>query len=638
MDHLQTEARNPASTHLDELTSLEFVQLMNCEDGKVIDAVSSQAGAIAEAIERIAFRLGQGGRLLYVGAGTSGRLGVLDATECPPTFSTPPEMVVGVIAGGYPALTRSVEGAEDHPEQGQKDLESLNITAKDAVVGIATSGRTPYVIGALTHARRIGACTIGLACNPESDLDSVAELMIAPVVGPEVLSGSTRLKAGTATKMVLNMLSTGAMVRLGKTYGNLMVDLRATNSKLKARTNRIVRILTGLSMEEADALLRRCEGELKTALVVQRTGVSPDEARKRLFAAGGQVRLAMDTSPSPPTPLPGERGEKAGVFSPLSPGRGAGGEGDLLLGIDGGGTRTVALLARRIKDDKPWAILGRGTSGPSNLQAVGATKAFQSLEEAIASAFTAATLPRRQVAAACLGLAGAGRPADQQQLSAWASGIRVASHIEITTDVALLLAAGTPDGWGLALVAGTGSMAYGRSRDGRKARAGGWGCLLGDEGSGYALALAGLRLAVQAADQRRPPTRLLDAFLDKLGLEKAQQLVPKFYSSPMDRAAIASLANIVLEVAESGDATACRLVDEHASELAQACTAVAGQLGWSGQAVPTALAGGLLLANEKYRQSVINHIGAFCPGPIALVPEPAEGALRVAFGKLPIGS
>src|SRR5262245_13564450 len=264
MDHLLTEARNPASMNLDELTPLELVRLMNAEDANVIPALAAEAEKIARAVELIAERLRRGGRLVYVGAGTSGRLGVLDASECPPTFRTPPGLVIGVIAGGLPALTTAVEGAEDHPEFGERDLRAVNLSAADVLVGIATSGRTPYVVGALQYARSIGACAIGVACVPDSELQPHAELMINPLEGPEVLKGSTRLKAGTATKLVLNMLSTGAMVRLGKTHGNLMVDLRATNSKLRARANRIVRHFTGLSRTTADELLKSCDWEVKT--------------------------------------------------------------------------------------------------------------------------------------------------------------------------------------------------------------------------------------------------------------------------------------------------------------------------------------------------------------------------------------
>src|SRR5262245_27052663 len=217
LDHLQTEGRNPAAANLDELSALEIVRLMNAEDAQVAAAVATQVDAIARVIDLIADRLRQGGRLIYAGAGTSGRLGVLDATECPPTFNSPPGQVVGVIAGGHEALTRAVEGAEDHPEFAEQDLAALGMGAADVLVGIATSGRTPYVLGALAYARRVGAYAVGLACVSGAELSAAADLAIVPVVGPEVLSGSTRLKAGTATKLVLNTLTTGAMVRLGKT-------------------------------------------------------------------------------------------------------------------------------------------------------------------------------------------------------------------------------------------------------------------------------------------------------------------------------------------------------------------------------------------------------------------------------------
>jgi N-acetylmuramic acid 6-phosphate etherase len=293
MTRSTTEARNPASEKIDTLSPLEIVRLMNEEDARVAVAVGQQAEPIAQAVEMIADRLRAGGRLVYIGAGTSGRLGVLDASECPPTFSTPPEMVVGIIAGGYGALTRAIEGAEDHPEKAVDDLKAANLSNRDVVVGIATSGRTPYVIGGLKYAREIGAFAIGLACNDGSALVVAVDLMITPVVGPEVISGSTRLKAGTATKLVLNTLTTGAMVLLGKTYGNLMVDLKATNAKLIQRTRRIVAELTGLTESEAERQLDRCGGELKTAVVAHKHNISADEARLRLSQAGNQLRRAL---------------------------------------------------------------------------------------------------------------------------------------------------------------------------------------------------------------------------------------------------------------------------------------------------------------------------------------------------------
>ncbi len=290
---LATEAVNPASASIDKLDPLGLVRLMNSEDARVAAAVAAAEAAIAQAIELIAERLANGGRLIYLGAGTSGRLGVLDAAECPPTFNTPPGLVLGLIAGGSTALTTAVEGAEDHPELAAADLAAVAVGPKDVVVGIATSGRTPYVIGGLAHAQSVAATTIGFACTPEPELAGVADVVIVVEVGPEIIAGSTRLKAGTATKMVLNMLTTGTMVRLGKTYGNLMVDLRATNSKLLVRSRRLVSRLAEVSEEEAEQLLAACDGELKTAVVSRVRMVNPTEARGLLTAAGGQLRGAL---------------------------------------------------------------------------------------------------------------------------------------------------------------------------------------------------------------------------------------------------------------------------------------------------------------------------------------------------------
>ena len=294
IDHLTTEARNPASAAIDSLSAIEIVRLMNQQDAEIAAAVGTQAEVIAKAVDLIAERIRDGGRLIYIGAGTSGRLGVLDASECPPTFSTPPEMVVGLIAGGEQALTRAIEGAEDSPQSGQQDLIDIGLCSQDVVVGIATSGRTPYVIGGLKYARETGTLAIGFSCNADCDLSEHADLMIAPIVGPEVISGSTRMKAGTATKMVLNMLTTGAMVRLGKTYGNLMVDLRATNAKLTLRSRRIVAEVVGIDPSQAQKLLDRCGGEVKTAIVAHQRGVDPDVARQLLDAAKGHLRKALE--------------------------------------------------------------------------------------------------------------------------------------------------------------------------------------------------------------------------------------------------------------------------------------------------------------------------------------------------------
>jgi N-acetylmuramic acid 6-phosphate etherase len=293
MDYLTTEQNNPDSVFIDQMEPIEIARLMNREDQKVLQAVEKVLPAIAQAIQTVTQCIEKGGRLIYIGAGTSGRLGVLDASECPPTFNTPASLVVGLIAGGQRALTTAIEGAEDNAQAGVEDLRSIHLTLRDVVCGIATSGRTPYVLGALTYARTIQAATIGVTCNEASEIAAVCDVLIAPVVGPEILSGSTRLKAGTATKLVLNMISTGTMIRIGKTYGNWMVDLRATNVKLKDRSIRIVSGITGLARSESELLLAACDGDVKTAIVSHTLGISKQAAQERLSESKGRLRLAL---------------------------------------------------------------------------------------------------------------------------------------------------------------------------------------------------------------------------------------------------------------------------------------------------------------------------------------------------------
>jgi len=300
IDPRATERRNPRTASIDLATPIEIVDVINAEDRVVPDAVASQRAQIADAITVAESSFRAGGRLFYVGAGTSGRLGVLDASECPPTFGTDPEMVQGIIAGGLPALTRSQEGAEDIVENGAKAMDEHSVNVHDFVIGIAASGTTPYVHSAIRRARELGAKTGIISCSPPpSELLEQVDVAILPIVGPEVVTGSTRMKAGTATKLVLNMITTGAMIRLGKTYGNLMVDLKATNNKLTDRSERIVVEVCGVSREEARKLLEASGRSVKTAIVMQKLGVSRSEAEKALKQAGGVIRRAIPDAPPP---------------------------------------------------------------------------------------------------------------------------------------------------------------------------------------------------------------------------------------------------------------------------------------------------------------------------------------------------
>ncbi|WP_227494250.1 N-acetylmuramic acid 6-phosphate etherase [Ramlibacter pallidus] len=290
LDARLTEQRNPRSMRIDQLSTLEIVDLINAEDRLVAAAVSDEREAIARAIDLVVDCLRQGGRLLYVGAGTSGRLGVLDASEMPPTYRTDPDMVQGVMAGGFEALLRAQEGAEDHPEDGAAAMDGRSVGPQDFVLGIAASGTTPYVHGALKRARELGARTGFLLCTyPTEDLLRTHDVVIAPLVGPEVITGSTRMKAGTATKMVLNTISTSSMVKLGKVYGNLMVDLQVTCQKLQDRGERILMDTLAVPREEAERLLDAAGGHVKTAIVMGRLGLDAAAARRRLQEKGGAI-------------------------------------------------------------------------------------------------------------------------------------------------------------------------------------------------------------------------------------------------------------------------------------------------------------------------------------------------------------
>lgn len=290
---LLTERRNPASENIDTLSTLEMLTVMNDEDCRVPLAITPYLPQIAKLVDRVAQAFAVGGRLIYIGAGTSGRLGILDASECPPTFGTRPEQVVGLIAGGHKAILSAVENVEDNREQGEADLKAINFSARDVLVGLAASGRTPYVLGAMAWARSLNACVAVVSCNPQSEMAALADIAITPAVGPEVVTGSTRLKAGTAQKLVLNMITTGAMIRSGKVYSNLMVDVEATNAKLIERQITIVMDATECDRATAEAALQQCHRHCKTAIVMVLTGLDAAQVKAVLEKNNGFIRLAL---------------------------------------------------------------------------------------------------------------------------------------------------------------------------------------------------------------------------------------------------------------------------------------------------------------------------------------------------------
>jgi N-acetylmuramic acid 6-phosphate etherase len=293
LEHLLTEQANPASEGIDALPTGQILSIINSEDRKVAEAVVGELPAITRAVDEIVKAFEEGGRLFYIGAGTSGRLGVLDASECPPTFNVPPERVQGIIAGGEAALSRATETSEDDPSIGARDLIGRGFVERDVLVGIAASGRTPYVLGAIAEANRMGAFTIGISCTPDSELSRAVKLPITLLVGPEIVAGSTRMKAGTATKMVLNMLTTASFIRLGYVFGNLMVNVQPKNSKLADRARRIIAMAAGVPYDRAGELLAAAGNSVQTAIVMARAGVDRAEAERRLVRAGGRISESL---------------------------------------------------------------------------------------------------------------------------------------------------------------------------------------------------------------------------------------------------------------------------------------------------------------------------------------------------------
>ena len=296
LEKLLTEQPNPASEHIDAQSTTRILEIVNAEDRGVADAVAREIPAIARAVDAIVGAMQGGGRLFYIGAGTSGRLGVLDAAECPPTFGADPGLVQGIMAGGDQALARATETTEDDPAIGARDLRDRGFTARDVLVGIAASGRTPYVLGAIAEARGLGAITVGVSCTPDSELSRAVQISITPLTGPEIVAGSTRMKAGTATKLVLNMLSTAAFIRLGYVYGNLMVNVQPKNTKLRDRATRIVAQASGVTYEAAASFLTSVGNKVPTAIVMAKTGVDRETAEKRLAASNGSVSKALGTT------------------------------------------------------------------------------------------------------------------------------------------------------------------------------------------------------------------------------------------------------------------------------------------------------------------------------------------------------
>ncbi|TQB68528.1 hypothetical protein MPDQ_003251 [Monascus purpureus] len=592
---LQTEAINGRTSQIDRVSTLQMCTIINNEDLTVAASVTPCLPHIARAIDLLTPRVRRGGRVVYVGAGTSGRLGILDSSEIFPTFSAPPTQFLGLIAGGDAAIRRAQEGAEDSPEAGQKDLVALDLDPElDSVIGIAASGRTPYVLGALEYAKRLGCLTLGVACVSPSAMDdpSTVDVMMSPLPGPEIVTGSTRLKAGTATKLVLNMLSTGTMIKVGKTYGNMMVDLNASNLKLKQRSRNILRELSqrccGMTDASLDELLVACGGSVKLALVVAEKGLTVDESKRRLEEAQGVLARVLATDDrvhSDKALVNGVNGSK-----PKDP----------VLCIDGGGSKCAAVLGTAT------GVTSRGVAGPCNLTDGHFESTMDSVVtaahravESLSPAEDGVNVPdsRPAFSTVWIGTAGMDRPGMRERVREALSrklGLDESTRILITNDVDLLAAAmkrHPETSSSIVVIAGTGSIAirYAQDVDGqaprRVARSGGWGHLLGDEGAGYAIGRQAIRQALTSIEnlklcRRRSPT--LSPLEQKIVAHFHGSSLGKQYDvddidllssvlAPTDeksaKSRIAGVTQAVLNEAADGDAEAIAIVSDQVSDF-----------------------------------------------------------------------
>lgn len=604
---LATERRNPHSVDIDRLDAAGIARLMNAEDATIAPIVAQQAEKIGKLVEAIVERMKQGGRLIYAGAGTSGRLGVVDASECAPTFHSPHGQVVGLIAGGSGALLKAVEGAEDSAEWGSRDLSDLGIDSRDSFIAIAASGRTPYCIGALAEAKKAGALTGVLVCVKNSEMSRHAQHCIEVETGPEILTGSTRLRAGTATKLVLNTISTAAMIGLGKTHGDLLVDLRASNEKLRQRALRIVSQATNTSMEDAKAYLLKSEGEVKPAIVASLMQIDPGQARERLRNSGGRIIDALGSQATKPGPV-----EHRKVW----------------VGIDGGGTSLKMRFGVCHPDGT--TVETDTISGPPVLPVShGLDGVIFEWKRRILGFLSQEAIHPSAIKAIVAGTSGAGTPEVCRTLEELLVAEFRDAKVEIMADAKLIaLAGGDPQA--ICLIAGTGSICWWEPRPGVVHRAGGWGPFVGDEGSGIWAVDQALRAICAAEDGRGSPTVLRGEFLRQLGFHQVRELLPWREHSP--RKQVASLAKIVLETATAGDPASRDICVRGAGHLVDLVRSVlARETEKPESAWPKVFAAGGMLANGDYFTLVTEEIKSTYPGiQITRVEDPVLGAIRKA--------
>ncbi|KAI0453796.1 putative glucokinase regulator family protein [Xylaria acuta] len=632
---LQTEDRNTRTVSIDQVPTVELCQILNREDREVPLAVERCIPVIAEVIDTLSERVRNGGRVFYIGAGTSGRLGVLDASEIPPTYSAPPDQFIALIAGGDYALRRAKEGAEDDRIGAETDLQRFNLDPEvDSLIGIASSGRTPYVLGGLSYAKSLGMTTVALVCVSPSaaGIEGNADYLISAVTGPEAVTGSTRMKAGTVTKLILNMISTGIMIKLGKTYGNLMIDVKATNIKLKQRARNILRFVGGSTCTQSDAeldqILERCYGSVKLAAATIVLKLSVAEAEDRLKR---------------------NKGVLARVFGEAH-GKGAEQESDddgLVLCVDAGGTSCKAVIMSK------GGEMGMGTAGPCNVTDIDINNVITTISKAIQGAVdnckTAAgrQMQATKLSAAWVGMAGYDRPLLSPKINDSLSellGIPVGTKLKITNDIDLLPASMANQidlDSVIVVVAGTGSIAMSYAKiDGqfqRTHRVGGWGHLLGDDGSGYSIGREALRAALHSSDlygmhtskglvattQRQPPLSyaIFEHFKVLYPESKPEDLLSIILAPDQSihgtedgthatTKRIADVAKLVLSIASSDD-EAKAIVKAGVSSLVELVALLVHTGGINPTTSGLVLAGGMM-QNQLYKTMLQTALEAKC--------------------------
>lgn len=509
---LMTESQNEISMYIDEMSTECIVKTINQEDSKVAFVIKENLDSIIKAVDLIYKQILSGGRLIYIGAGTSGRLGVLDASECPPTFGVDPNLVVGVIAGGDKALRLAIENVEDSLTQAQNDLEDLSLSSKDVVCGIAASGRTPYVIGGLEYAKQIRAKTISISCVKDAKISAYADCPVEAEVGPEVITGSTRMKAGTAQKMILNILTTATMIKLGKVYGNLMVDLELTNKKLQARALNIIMQTTGVSKEKAQVLLNQSQNDIKVAIMMGKMDVSADESKRLLDQSQGSITRALRSQSS------------LDLSSKYT------------ICIDGGGTKTAFGLF-----DQEGKSIDEYVSISCHPMQVGVNGCAQIIYDGVHLLMHRHQLDRCDVS---IGIAGYGHDmvTDQKIYHAIKDKLKDIPFV-ITSDIEIALIGALDNQDGICVVAGTGTIAMARYSS-ELIRCGGWGYELGDEGSAYWIGKQLLSHFTKQSDGREVKDELFDKIMDFYHLEDPYDLIDHIHDSQDRRQMISKLSQL----------------------------------------------------------------------------------------------